>query len=164
MRWIDALREYSKKTGKFVVPKKGSAEYEAVQKIMANAKAPPPAPAPTPAPATQRIRKPQPTKKELVAQQAKIKIAMAKEKKPEVAKEPEEPIVKPAVKQLRTAQPQPRSITQSDIILAMTAKQLERLTARAEKKAEKARLRAEARAEKKPKVSIVHQPVEMDFT
>lgn len=33
MGWTDALKEYAKQTGKFVVPKKGTAEYEAVLKI-----------------------------------------------------------------------------------------------------------------------------------
>lgn len=34
MKWTDALKEYAKKHGKFVVPKKGSAEYEEVRKLM----------------------------------------------------------------------------------------------------------------------------------
>ena len=33
MSWVDALKEYAKKNGKFVVPKKGSPEYDAVKKI-----------------------------------------------------------------------------------------------------------------------------------
>lgn len=34
MKWTDALKEYAKKHGKFVVPKKGSPEYEEVRKLM----------------------------------------------------------------------------------------------------------------------------------
>jgi hypothetical protein len=37
MKWVEALKEYAKTTGKFVVPKKGSAEYEAVKKMMGGA-------------------------------------------------------------------------------------------------------------------------------
>jgi hypothetical protein len=33
MSWAEALKEYAKGTGKFVVPKKGTPEYEAVAKI-----------------------------------------------------------------------------------------------------------------------------------
>jgi hypothetical protein len=47
MSWVDALREYAKTTGKFVVPKRGSPEYEAVRKIQTEMGAKP-KPAPTP--------------------------------------------------------------------------------------------------------------------
>lgn len=33
MSWLEALKEYSKESGKWAVPKKGSPEYEAVKKI-----------------------------------------------------------------------------------------------------------------------------------
>lgn len=38
MRWVDALKEYAKKNGKYVVPKKGSKEYDEVRAIMGAAK------------------------------------------------------------------------------------------------------------------------------
>ena len=34
MKWVEALKEYAKQHGKYVVPKKGSPEYEAVRKLM----------------------------------------------------------------------------------------------------------------------------------
>jgi hypothetical protein len=34
MKWTDALKEYAKKSGKFVVPKKGTPEYAEVRKLM----------------------------------------------------------------------------------------------------------------------------------
>jgi hypothetical protein len=34
MKWTDALKEFAKKHGKFVVPKKGSPEYDEVRKLM----------------------------------------------------------------------------------------------------------------------------------
>ena len=34
MKWTDALKAYAKKTGKYVVPRKGTPEYEAVRKMM----------------------------------------------------------------------------------------------------------------------------------
>lgn len=38
MRWVDALKEYAKKNGKYVVPKKGSKEYDEVRAIMGASK------------------------------------------------------------------------------------------------------------------------------
>jgi hypothetical protein len=46
MKWIAALKEFAKTNGKYVVPKKGTAEYDAVRKIMgASGAASAPAPA-----------------------------------------------------------------------------------------------------------------------
>ena len=64
MKWVEALKKYAEKAGKYVVPKKGTPEYEEVRRIMdsekpAPAKAPAPADAPAPAPAPKkRGRKP----------------------------------------------------------------------------------------------------------
>jgi hypothetical protein len=41
MSWTTALKEYAKQTGKFLVPKKGTPEYEAVLKIQNKLKNPP---------------------------------------------------------------------------------------------------------------------------
>ena len=38
MRWVEALKEYAKKKGKYVVPKKGTPEYDEVRAIMGAAK------------------------------------------------------------------------------------------------------------------------------
>lgn len=95
MKWTDALKEFAKKHGKFVVPKKGSAEYEEVRKLMdasatATAKAVEKVAvkelAPAPAkPAKKEPRKPRaPRKKAMGPKDIELKEAMLeeKEKKP----------------------------------------------------------------------------------
>lgn len=45
MKWVDAIREYSKKMGvKYSIPKKGSPAYDEIKKMMDAANAPPQAP------------------------------------------------------------------------------------------------------------------------
>jgi len=56
MKWIEALKKHAEKAGKYVVPKKGTPEYDEVRRIMDAGKPAPPAaaksaPAPAPAPA-----------------------------------------------------------------------------------------------------------------
>jgi hypothetical protein len=50
MKWVEALKKYAEKAGKYVVPKKGTAEYDEVRRIMDAGKPAPAAPA-KPAPA-----------------------------------------------------------------------------------------------------------------
>jgi len=47
MNWLDACKEYAKQTGKWVVPKKDSEEYNAIRKLMGSAEAPAPESKPT---------------------------------------------------------------------------------------------------------------------
>jgi len=79
MRWIDALKEWNKGSPKWCIPKKGSAEYDAVKEIMGGKKVEP-APAPAPAP---KMKKPA--------------VAPPKMKKPAVAPAPAPKMQKPAV-------------------------------------------------------------------
>ena len=63
--WLQALKEYAKAHGKYIVPKKGSAEYEAVRKLMGAA---PAATASAAAPAAEKkARKPRAKKAAVVA-------------------------------------------------------------------------------------------------
>jgi len=77
MRWIDALKEWNKGSPKWCIPKKGSAEYDAVKEIMGGKKV---EPAPAPAP---KMKKPA--------------VAPPKMKKPAVAPAPAPKMQKPAV-------------------------------------------------------------------
>jgi hypothetical protein len=57
MKWTDALKEYAKKTGKYVVPKKGTPAYDEVKKLMGASAAAAPAAAPATAPEKQTAPK-----------------------------------------------------------------------------------------------------------
>jgi 3-dehydroquinate synthase class II len=160
--WIEALKEYSKKTGVFAVPRKGSAEYDAVLKIMARDKE---TPAPVPAPVKKQVVVEKPkrvvqTKKEVLEN---LKEETAKVKaKAKVLEETARQQVPPPPKVVAKEADKP-VITRDQLIATLTEKQKEKLIQKAQKKAEKKALRAEKLAQKNMRVSIVQQPVELQF-
>lgn len=64
MSWLEAVKAHSKKTGKWLVPKKGTAEYEAVKKIQAEIERKAAEPVPEP------VKKPKMTAAEARAKKA----------------------------------------------------------------------------------------------
>lgn len=92
MKWVEALKKYAEKAGKYVVPKKGTPEYDEVRRIMDGAKpakAPAPASAPADAPAPAPAPKKRGRKPKAKAEAPAVAPAPApKEKKPRKPRAP----------------------------------------------------------------------------
>jgi hypothetical protein len=90
MYWAEALKKYSESTGKFAIPRKGTAEYEAVKKIQGKDASPA---------AVKAVAKKEPLKpvKEVPLAKKEQKVKPAAEK-PSQANPPKEPSLAPKPK------------------------------------------------------------------